>query len=180
MMINSGVFFSGIQSAEEQITDFFSPLTNLETLRLYDVEADGENEKYSTNLFKSLTCLAKLNNLEICFVDTPDLLPLINLSSLGLKSLSIIFETETNIEQEDEATQKDVEDGNYSGILPLLLTALPQIESISFNNIWVSIFNPKITEIISNNERVRKKYPQLKEVKGNDAISFDSKDNNDG
>lgn len=180
MMINSRVFFSGIQSAEEQITDFFSPLTNLETLRLYDVEADGENEKYSTSLFKSLTCLAKLNNLEICFVDTPDLLPLINLSSLGLKSLSIIFETETNIEQEDEATQKDVEDGNYSGILPLLLTALPQIESISFNNIWVSIFNPKITEIISNNERVRKKYPQLKEVKGNDAISFDSKDNNDG
>ena len=113
-------------------------------------------------------------------MDTPDLLPLINLSSLGLKSLSIIFETETNIEQEDEATQKDVEDGNYSGILPLLLTALPQIESISFNNIWVSIFNPKITEIISNNERVRKKYPQLKEVKGNDAISFDGKDNNDG
>jgi hypothetical protein len=34
-----------------------------------------------------------------------------------------------------------------------------------------------MTEIISNNERVRKKYPQLKEVKGNAVFSFDSNDN---
>ncbi|MGV8948651.1 MAG: hypothetical protein ACOH2E_04710 [Candidatus Paracaedibacter sp.] len=185
MMINSGVFFSGIHSAEEQITNFFSSLTNLESLRLYDVEADGENEKYSTNLFKSLTCLAKLDNLQIVFVDKPDLLPLINLSSLGLKSLLIIFEIETaiesgKIEHEDEEIQKNIEDVNYSGILPSLLTALPDLESIAFYNIWVEIFGPEKAEIISNNELVLKKYPQLKEVRGNDAISFDSKDNNDG
>jgi hypothetical protein len=62
----------------------------------------------------------------------------------------------------------------------LLLKALPHLESIAFYSIWVEIFGPERAEITSNNERVRKKYPHLKEVKGNDAISFDSKDNNDG
>ena len=173
MTVNSGIFFSGTYSVKRQIIDFFSPLTNLETLRLQNVEDDQGNEEYSTNLFKYLTCLKKLTNLDVSFTEKPELLPLTNLSSLKLTTLSLEYETETSETRSEKDGGSEIEI-NYLGILPLLLRSLTHLQSITFNNRGVGDSVLGMPEIISNNEVVRKKYPQLIEVKGNDVLPFDS------
>lgn len=168
IILNSGVFFSIKKEDEEyqdSINKFFLNLTNLESLTLRCVEEDNETDEFSTALFKPLTCLKKLNNLEIDFVNNPELLPLTCLSSLNLKTLSIKF----------EATTDDINENNdkYSGMLPLLLKHLTRLENISFNNDLLEAY--ETSDVILNNKVVREKYPQLKKVSGNDVLSFDSK-----
>lgn len=153
---------SGIFSSEGEVATFFPPFTNLETLRLDDVDFDKEHEKYTTDLFTPLTCLKKLSTLEVAFIDKPDLLPLISLSPLMLKNLSIIC----NVEMSDENSP-------YSNTLPQLLTSLVHLEYISIHNEWRERFNMDMSEVHSNNLLVAQKYPQLKYVSGNDALSFD-------
>ena len=79
-----------------------------------------------------------------------------------LKSLSI----ECDVEFSDKNSP-------YSNILPQLLTSLVHLENISIQNEWREIFNLDVSEAHSNNLLVAQKYPRLKYVSGNDALSFD-------
>lgn len=160
MDINSAVF-----STEEEGLNFFSPLTNLENLTLSNVPCDGQWGIDASMLFRSLTCLNKLNTLFVDFTQEPDFESLTNLSSLpSLTNLSVHFDDCLDIFHTTIA-EKDLFD---------ILDHLKNLKRLSIDNQTIDreeideeIDDSQLFCIDSSSPKFLENYPQLEEIKGN-------------